>query len=138
MDFAIPADHKVKLKKVKSKLSTWTLLENWKTMEHESNGETNCYWCAWYSHQRIDNGIGGLGNERTNGDHPNNSIIKMDQNTEKSLGDVSRFAVAQIPVEDHWLMLVRKTLEEVIIMIITIIKNRFSNYFPNKEALKYC
>ena len=24
-------------------------------MEHDSDGDSNCNWCAWYSHQRIDN-----------------------------------------------------------------------------------
>ena len=30
-------------------------------MEHESDGVTNCNWCARYSHQRIGIGTGGLG-----------------------------------------------------------------------------
>ena len=28
-------------------------------MERESDGDTNCAWCAWYSHQKIDNGPEG-------------------------------------------------------------------------------
>ena len=32
-------------------------------------------------------------NQRTSGDHPDYSIIKIDQNTEKSSGDLKRFAV---------------------------------------------
>ena len=66
MDLAVPADHRVKLKR---KISTLTLLENWKTMEHESGGDTYCNLYAWYSHQRIDNGTGELGNKRMTGDH---------------------------------------------------------------------
>ena len=42
-----------------------------------------------YSHQRIDKGTGGLGNKRSNGHHPNDSIIKIGQNT-TSLGDLRR------------------------------------------------
>ena len=57
-------------------------------MEHESDGDTNCNWCIWYSHQTIDTGKGGLENKRMSGDHPNYSIIKIDQNTEKSPGDL--------------------------------------------------
>ena len=34
-------------------------------MEHESDGDTNCHWCARYSHQRIGTGTGGLRNKRT-------------------------------------------------------------------------
>ena len=52
-----------------------------KTMEYESNGDTNCNWHAWYSHQRIDKETRGIGNMRTTGNHPNYSIIKIGQNT---------------------------------------------------------
>ncbi len=61
-----------------------------KTMEHTGDNYTNCNWCVWNSHKRIINGTGGLGNKRTSGDHPNNSIIENGQNTEKSLGDLRR------------------------------------------------
>ena len=40
VDFTVPVDLKVKLKKAKRDINTWTLLENRKTMEHESNGDT--------------------------------------------------------------------------------------------------
>ena len=33
--------------------STWTLPENWKNMEHESDGDTNCNWYAWNDFQRL-------------------------------------------------------------------------------------
>ena len=85
-------------------------------MEHESDGDTSYNWCASYSHQRIDNGTGGLGNKRTSGDHLNDSIIKISQNTEKSPGDLRRFTVVQIPVEDHLLTMVWKTLKIIIII----------------------
>ena len=39
-------------------------------------------------------------------DHPNNSIIKIEQNTEKSPGDLRRLAVSQTPVRTHHLTLV--------------------------------
>ena len=55
---------------------------------------------------RVDNETGGLGNKRTSGDHINNSIIKIGQNTEKSPVDLRRFAVTQTPVENHRLTLV--------------------------------
>ena len=47
-----------------------------------------------------------LVNNRTRGDHPNDSIIKIGQNTEKSPRDLRRFAVTQTPVKDHQLTLV--------------------------------
>ena len=58
-----------------------------KTMEHESDDCTNCDWCFWHSTGRIINGPGGFGSWRTSGDHPNDSIIEDDQNTEKCPGD---------------------------------------------------
>ena len=42
-----------------------------------------------------------VGNNRTSGDHPDNSIIKISQNTEKSPEDLKRIAVIQTPVKDH-------------------------------------
>ena len=53
VDFAIPADHKVKLKE-SEKIDKYLDLarELKKTMEDESDGDTNCNWCARYSHQR--------------------------------------------------------------------------------------
>ena len=62
-------------------------------MEHESDGDANCNWCTRYSHQRIDKGTGGLGNKRTSGDYPNNSVIKIDQNTKKIPGNLKILAV---------------------------------------------
>ena len=63
-------------------------------MEHKSDGDTNCNWCARYIHQRIDEGTGGLGNKRTSEDHSNDSIIKIGSNTKKNRGDMRRLAVS--------------------------------------------
>ena len=50
-------------------------------MERESDGDTNCNWCAQYSHQRIGTGTVGLGNKKTTRDHPNYRIINISHNT---------------------------------------------------------
>ena len=50
-------------------------------MGHESDGDTNCNWCARYSHQMIGTGTGEIGNKRTSGDHPNDSMVDIGQNT---------------------------------------------------------
>ena len=63
-------------------------------MEHVRYGDINWKLCAWYCHQRIGNGTGGLGNKRTRGDHPNDSI-KIGQKPEKSQRDLRIFAVTQ-------------------------------------------
>ena len=36
----------------------------------------------------IDKGTGGFGNRKMSGDHPNDSIIKINQNTKKSSGNL--------------------------------------------------
>ena len=80
-------------------------------MEHESDGDTKFNWCAKYRHQRIDKGDGGLGNKRTNGDDPNYRTVEIGPNIKENSGDSRRLAVPQIPMEDHQLKLMLKTLK---------------------------
>ena len=42
----------------------------------------------------------------------NKKNYNISQNTEKSPGDLRRLVVTKMPVENHWLMLMRKTLGE--------------------------
>ena len=70
-------------------------------MKHEDDGGTSCNWCTWNNPQRIAKGTTRVGNKRTNGDHPNYSIIMIGQNTEKSPGDLRRLAVSQTLVKNH-------------------------------------
>ena len=60
-------------------------------MEHEGDGDTNCSWCTWNDPQRIGKGTRRLKNQRTSGNHPDYSIIKIGQNNEMSPGDLRRF-----------------------------------------------
>ena len=69
----------------KRRISNWTSLRNWKTMEHEGDNYTNRNWCFSYSNQGIIKGTGGLGNKRMSGDQPNYNIIVNSENTEKNL-----------------------------------------------------
>ena len=48
----------------------------------------------------------GIGNRRKNQNHPNCSIVEIGYNTEKSPGNLRRFAVTQTPVKDPQLTLV--------------------------------
>ena len=113
-NFTVPTYHRVKLKESVKKDKYLNLArELKKTRKHESDGDTNCYWCARYSHQRIDTGTGGLGNRRTRGDHPNYSIVEIGQNTKKSPGDLRRLTVTQTPMSNDQLTLVWKTLKWV-------------------------
>ena len=69
-------------------------------MEHESDSDINCNWYTQYSHLRIDTETEGLEDNRMSRDHPNYSIIKIGQNTEKCPGDLRRFAVTQTLVRN--------------------------------------
>ena len=61
----------------------------------------------------IGTGTGRLGNKKTSRNHPNYSIIKIDQNAEKSPRHLRRLAVIQTQVKNHQLMLVMKALKGV-------------------------
>ena len=112
VDFDVPADHRIKLKESEKKdkyLDPARELK--KNMEHKSYIYTNYEWCFCYSHQRIIKGTGWLGGRRTNGDHPNYSIIENGQNNNKNFGDLRRFAITQTSVKDHQLMRMWKTVK---------------------------
>ena len=112
VDFAVPADYRVRLKE-NEKIKYLDLTKKQKkTEEHESDVYTNCNWCFWCDHQGINKRTGGLRNKRTSGDHPNYYTIEIVQNTEKSPGDLRRLAVTQTSVRDHQLTLLWKTLQE--------------------------
>ena len=75
-------------------------------MEHKSDDDTSYNWCTQNGPQRLGKGTVRVGDQRKNGNHPNYSIIKISQNTEKNSGDLRRLAVTQTPVKDHQKMLV--------------------------------
>ena len=60
MDFTISADHRVKLKENKKRNKYIDLARELKSMEHESNGDTDCNWGVRENSQRIDKGTGKL------------------------------------------------------------------------------
>ena len=51
MDFAVSADHKVTKTKAKKSTNTWILPENWKTVKHEGDSDTNYSWHPWNGSQ---------------------------------------------------------------------------------------
>ena len=89
--FAAPADHRVKL--IESENSDKYLnygreLKKQTTIEHESEGDTNCTWCTWNNLQRIGKGTESYGINRMIEDYLDCTIVKIGQNTEKSWGDL--------------------------------------------------
>ena len=109
--------------------STKTLLENWKTVKHESDGDTNCNRLSCYSHERIGKMTRGIGNKKASVDHPDYSVVEIGQNTEKSTADLMRLVVTQTPVKYHLLILMWKTSRSNIIIIIIIIIWTFFDRF---------
>ena len=95
MDFAVPADNRVKLKKSEKRDKYLDLARELK--KKWSMKDSNCDWFAQYSQQLIGKGTRRLGNKRMSGDHPNNSIVEIGQNTKKSPGDLRGLVVAQTP-----------------------------------------
>ena len=110
VDFAVTADHRVKLKESEKKDKYPDFARELKKLWNMSDSDTNCNLCSWYSHQRIDTETRGLGNKRMIGDHLKYSIIKIGQNTGKNPGDLRKLAVNQTPVKNH----VTTTIEFII------------------------
>ena len=114
MDFVIPKDHIVKLKESKKK-------DKYLDLSRELTKLWNIKVIV------VPVIIGTLGTvtkgllqgledlEITGrvGDHLNYSIIEINQNTEKSPGELRRCAVTQTPVKDHQLTLMWKTLPDL-------------------------
>ena len=68
-------------------------------MEHDGDGDASCDWCAWSNPQKIGKGTGRLGNKKTGWNYPDNNIIKISQNTDKSPKDLRRIDVNKPPVK---------------------------------------
>ena len=76
-DFAVPADHRLKIKENEKKDNYIDLTREVKkkqTMKHEGGGYTNCKWCAWKDPQRLVKDAGRVRNWRTCRDDPNYGI----------------------------------------------------------------
>ena len=106
MDFVILSDHKVKLKEKETRDKYLELARKLKKKTMKVTVMPIVIGASGTVPQMIVTRTRGLGNKRTSGDHPNNSIIEIGHNTEKSSGDSRRLAVTQAPVEDHQLSLV--------------------------------
>ena len=91
MDFAVLADHRVKLKESEKRDKYLDFARELKHAEHEGDGDTNCNWRIWNNPQRIGTETGKFGNKKTSEGHPDSSIIMIGQNTEKSLEELKIF-----------------------------------------------
>ena len=68
-------------------------------MKYEGDGDSSSNYCTCDNPQRMGKGTGRLGNKKAGEDHPDYSITKISQNTEKSPGDLRRIAVTQTSVK---------------------------------------
>ena len=99
MDFAVLADHRVKLKESEKKDKYQELTKELKKKLIELKKLYNMKVTVIpIVIGALGTGPGGFENERTSGDHPNYSIIEIGQNTEKSPGDLKRLAVTHSAV----------------------------------------
>ena len=111
-DFAIPADHRVRLKESKKTDEYLDLARELKKLLNEGDCDTNCSGWTWNSTQMLGKGTGRIVNQRKNQDHLDYNNVEIGKKTEKNPGDQRKLAVTQIPVKDHQLKLVWKTHKE--------------------------
>ena len=72
-------------------MSTWTLSENKnkkKTVKYKDGDYTNYCWYDLNSPQMLIERTGGIGYQRKNENNPDNSMVEINKNTEKSPGDL--------------------------------------------------
>ena len=100
VDFAVPADHRIKLKECEKRDKYFDLARKLKKLW---NMKVTIIPIGAFG--TVTKGPGRFGSWRPSGDHPNNSIIENGQNTEKSHEVMRRLAVTQSPVKDHQLTL---------------------------------
>ena len=110
MDFSVPADRRVKIKEGEKRDKYLDVAREIKikAVKHEGDGDTDYNWSTWKGPTLLGEKPGGIGNQRKNRDHSDYSIVKIGQNTEKSPGDLRRFAVTQTLVKSHQLALLLK------------------------------
>ena len=102
VDFDVTADHRIKLKECEKKDKYLDLARELKKLW---NMQVTIIPIVIGAFGTVTKGNGGLGSWRTSGDHPNDSIIEKDQNTEKGPGDLRRLTVTQTLAKDYQLKL---------------------------------
>ena len=101
MDFAVPANHRIKLKESEKKDKYLDLARELKKLR---NMKVKIIAIVIGTFSTVIKGLLKRSWSMSK-DDPNNSIVENEQNTEKSPGDLRRLAVTQTPVKDHQLAL---------------------------------
>ena len=112
VDFAVPADHRIKLKECEKRYKYMNLVRKLKKLWNMKVTIIPIVIGAFGTVTKVlIKGQEDLEKKRTSGDHSNYYIIENSQNTEKSPEDLRRLAVTQISMKDQ-LTLMGKTLKE--------------------------
>ena len=113
VDFAVPAEHRVKLKECEKRDDYLDLARELKKLGHESDNYTVIgRYIVIGALGTVTKGLVQGLEDWTGGDCLNYSIIEISQNTEKSPEDLRGLAVTQTPVENHHLTLMWKTVKK--------------------------
>ena len=100
MDFTVPADHRLKLKESENRDEYLDLSRELKKLWNMKETVIPIVIGALGT---VTKGLlRELGNleMRTNGNHPNYSIVEIDQNTKKGPGNLRKLVVIQTPMEN--------------------------------------
>ena len=112
MGFAVPADHRVRLKKNEKKDKYLGLQRELKKLWNMKVTVVPIIIAALCTvTKRFGKSTKGIRNHRTSGGNPNYNNAEIGENTGKSPGDLRRLVVTQIPVKDR-LTLMWKILKE--------------------------
>ena len=104
MDFAVPADHRVKLEENEKKNKYQDFAkERKKLWSMKMTVIPTVIGALGTVTKGLIKGLEDLEINGTSGDHPNYTVIKISQNTEKSPGYSRRLTVTQTPEENHQL-----------------------------------
>ena len=95
MDFVVLADHRVKSNESEKRDKHLDLARELKKTKKKKYKTWRSRW-----HQMINKGNGRLRNKRTSEDHPDNSVIKINRDTEKSPADLKKLVITQIQGEN--------------------------------------
>ena len=89
---------------------------------------------AWNNPQRFGKGAGRVENQSTSQDHPNYSILKMNQNTDKNSRDLRRLAVTQTPMKE----LAQSNMVIIILDMAKKGKPQERNWVSSNSSIKQC
>ena len=100
MGFAVPAVHRLTLKKIEKKNNYLDIAKELKNIGYVIDIDANCKWHTRYSHQSFGTEIRGLRNKRASRDQPIDSIVEIGHKTKNSPEDFRRHARTQTLVKN--------------------------------------